>query len=152
MLPLTGCPAVHCAGGVASGCSTSFCRSSDEGGGSSAQPASATAPRKSNNRARATLDLPQGLIAFSVQLENEPVQVRTDTHDHAADDVNVVTMLRVDGAVSDGTCCEIHVLVAVGDVEPYGEAAGRRWRSAGLWQVRAHGDLSLALRPHDGVH
>ena len=37
---------------------------------------------------------------MSMQFEDEVVQVRADAHDHLAHDMDVVTVLRVDGAIS----------------------------------------------------
>src|SRR5262249_23320293 len=89
---------------------------------------------------------------MSVQLEDQPVEVRADAQNHLADDVDVVAVLRVDRAVPDRPRREEYASVRGRDVEPEREATWRQGLRARERNVRAHRDLALPLRPNDRIH
>src|SRR5688572_16519427 len=88
---------------------------------------------------------------MSMKLQNQPVDERAHAHDHLAEDVNVMTVLRVDGAIPQSSGRQEEPAIALRDVEPYGETALWRRGGAGLRQRAGHGDLSLSLGPDDRV-
>src|SRR5262245_34196994 len=98
--PVPGCPAVHCTGSEPEVACTSLCRSSEDGGGASAQDTSVTSP---SSGTPFSMISPRGLRSvMSMQLEHEPVHVGADAQDDPTYDLNVMAMLRVDRAMSDG--------------------------------------------------
>ena len=71
-------------------------------------------PEMPANRKGTTTDartVPEALrfprLAFiSMQFQDEPVRQRANPHDDLADDMDVVPVLGVDGAIADGAGCE----------------------------------------------
>src|SRR5687767_7479903 len=97
--------------------------SSRAGSGASAHPCAPTITSKARTR------LP---LRMSVQFQDQPVQIRAHPQDDLADDVNVMSVLRVDRTVAEGAGCQEHFAVALSNVQPHGEATRRQRCDTGL--------------------
>src|SRR4051812_45961596 len=90
-----------------------------EGSGFSTQPESASATTSDRNIDRADM---------SVQLEDQIVDVRPDSQDHLANDVNVMSVVRVDRTMPGRAGGQEQATVDIGDAKLHCESSRHQRR------------------------
>src|SRR5438093_6218562 len=83
--------------------------------------------------------------------DDEPVELRLDADDHAAEDLDHLMLLRVNRSLTAGASSEKDVFILPVCEESHCDALLRRDHRLRVRQVAADRQLALRCRPKDGI-